>query len=111
MANSHRDPSKEQFWREVLARQASSGLNVRAFCRREQLKENSFYAWRRTIAQRDAASNSPPAFVSATINGEAKRSEPLVLALASGLQLRLPQTTPVERIAKLVRALQSQPES
>ncbi len=111
MANTKRNPSKEQFWRDVLARYASSGLNVREFCHREQLKENSFYAWRRTITDRDQAGSSPPAFVSATINGEAKGGEPLVLGLAGGLQLRLPQTTSADRVAELVRALKSQSAS
>ena len=31
MANTQRDPVREQYWREVLARQARSGLNVRSF--------------------------------------------------------------------------------
>ena len=52
MASRQRDAVKNRFWREVLARQASSGLSGRAFCRQEQLAESAFYAWRRTIALR-----------------------------------------------------------
>jgi hypothetical protein len=48
-----RDLAKEAGWREVFARFAASGLAVREFCRREQLVEPTFYAWRRTIAERD----------------------------------------------------------
>ena len=44
MANKRRDAGKERFWREVLKRQAASGLSVRAFCRRESLTESAFYA-------------------------------------------------------------------
>ena len=37
MAKGGWDTAKEQFWRESVARQASSGLNVRAFCQQEQI--------------------------------------------------------------------------
>ena len=109
MANKQRDPAKEALWRKRLQRFASSGLSIREFCKREDVTESAFYAWRRTIGERDGAGNSEPAFVPAVINGEAQHDEPLVLALTSGLELRVPPATPVERVAKLVRALQSQP--
>jgi len=54
MANHERDAAKERFWRDVLKRQAKSGLSVRAFCQRERLTESAFYAWRRTVAERNA---------------------------------------------------------
>src|SRR2546421_11839436 len=38
----------------VLKRQRAVELTVRAFCRQEQVSEASFYAWRRTILERDA---------------------------------------------------------
>jgi transposase len=53
MANKRRDAEKETFWREVVQRHAASGVSVRAFCREQQLIESAFYAWRRTIAERD----------------------------------------------------------
>jgi len=31
-----------------------SGLSVRAFCEQQDLSQPSFYAWRRTLAERDA---------------------------------------------------------
>ena len=58
---------KEALWREVLRDFAASGQSVRAFCRQQQVSEPSFYAWRRAIARRDAASeaagSAEPAFV------------------------------------------------
>jgi transposase-like protein len=111
MAASKRDPAKEALWRKTLKRFSASGLSVREFCKREQVTESAFYAWRRTIGERDGAGNSEPAFVPAVINGEAQHNEPLVLALASGLELHVPPATPAERVAELVRALQSQPEA
>ena len=36
----------ETEWRDRIARQASSGKNVAAFCRSEGVTESSFYGWR-----------------------------------------------------------------
>ncbi len=54
MAHKQRDAGKEQFWRDAFKRQAAGDLSVRAFCRRELLTESAFYAWRRTVAERNA---------------------------------------------------------
>jgi hypothetical protein len=78
-----RDLSKEQFWRRMLRRQQRSGLSVRAFCRQHNLSQPSFYAWRRTIAQRDA---QLPAFVPLEILPEPL---PLPTAAATGCGLEL----------------------
>ena len=53
MAKSKRSAEKESFWRLVLEEFGESGLSVRAFCRQEGLSEPSFYAWRRTLQERD----------------------------------------------------------
>lgn len=55
MANSKRSAEKEAFWRMAIEEQASSGLSVREFCRREGIAEASFYAWRREIRRRDGS--------------------------------------------------------
>ena len=39
-------------WREILTRQASSGLSVREFCATERVSQPSFYAWRRKFRER-----------------------------------------------------------
>jgi transposase len=56
MANHQRDRAKERFWRQMLRRWQRSGLSVRDFCARHQLSEANFYAWRRTLAQREPRS-------------------------------------------------------
>lgn len=48
-----RDPNRESYWRECLRRQSRSGLTVSGFCKREALKESTFYFWRREIRHRD----------------------------------------------------------
>lgn len=50
-----RDPHKERFWRRMLRQWQRSGLSVRDFCLQHGLSLHSFYAWRRTLAQRDTA--------------------------------------------------------
>jgi transposase len=47
--------SKEQFWRRMMRLWRSSGLSVRAFCEAQGFSQPSFYVWRRTLAERDAA--------------------------------------------------------
>lgn len=52
-AHGHRDPYKEQHWRETLARQKSSGLSKAQFCVNEGIKPSAFSNWERTIRDRD----------------------------------------------------------
>ena len=50
-----RNPEKERYWREIVVRYERSGMKVRAFCEREQIKEHQFFAWRRKLKRRDTA--------------------------------------------------------
>lgn len=47
-------------WRELVGRQAESGLSVQAFCRREGLNAWTFYGWRSRLGA-GAAAEGPPA--------------------------------------------------
>ena len=112
MANKcagRRDVAKEQYWREVVQRQAMSGQSVRTFCAHESLDENAFYSWRRTIRQRDAPakpSKPPAAFVPAVLSGPAAGESWLVIELACGRALRVPESISAPRLAELVAALE-----
>lgn len=53
MAKRAKDLEKEEYWRLVVEEFEKSGLTVRQFCRREKLREPSFYAWRRELRRRD----------------------------------------------------------
>ena len=110
MANSQRDPQRERFWRETIGRQAASDLNVREFCRREQLAETSFFAWRRTIRQRDGEHqpSEQPAFVPAVVTSTSPGDTSIILELASGRALKLPESISAARLAELVHALEAQ---
>jgi transposase len=112
MANKcagRRDGVKEQYWREVVERQAASGHSVRAFCSEQGLNENSFYAWRQTIRQRDGVakrSPKPAEFVPAVIRDSAPRESWLVIELPFGRALRVPESIPTQRLAELIAAVE-----
>jgi Transposase len=48
--------SKEVCWRRWLKLQASSGLNIREFCRQHNLGERAFYRWRKELLNQKEAS-------------------------------------------------------
>lgn len=128
MANTHRNPDLEARWRAAVARQCDSGLTISAFCRRERLGESSFYAWRRTLSERDAgqpARDEPcrdtppkkmrsdacpvpplPAFVPVALQGDEPRA--IVIELRGGRALRLPESIPTGRLVELVHALEAE---
>lgn len=92
-AGRSRDPGKERFWRSHLERWLVSGLSIRAYCRRHQLAEPSFFCWRRTLAQRDAdackqPASGPLAFVPLHITPEpAVATSSLEVVLGNGRRL------------------------
>lgn len=45
-------------WRELVTRQARSGLSVQAFCRQERLNAWSFYGWRSRLRERTAVAET-----------------------------------------------------
>ena len=118
-----RDPKREAFWRNALARQRKSGLNVRQWCARERLPETAFYFWRRTIGQRDRDAaraavpvrqcspqairrRSPrPMFVPVTVAMPGPE-HPIVIRLRGGRVMRLPVGMDARRVAELVHAIE-----
>lgn len=120
MANKMRDAAKERYWRDVLKQAAASDLSVRAFCRHERLAESAFYAWRRTIAQRDRElaqrpgvrrrAPSTPSFLPLRVTDRATSRASITIELAGGRLLRLPEPISVEWVAELVHALEARAE-
>ena len=89
-----RDWRREQQWRQWIQRWQRSGLSVSAFCDRHGLASPSFYAWRRTLAQRDVeAVRFAPVQVAAdehaTENTRADSGKGLELVLPTGQFLRI----------------------
>jgi transposase len=131
MANHGRDAKRETRWRGVLKRYAASGLTIRAFCQRERLAESAFFAWRRTIAQRDAEArpqaglttasrrrggrSQRPAFLPVLLADNHGHGQAIVIELApprragSVRVLRVPESIAAERLVELVQALEGGP--
>ena len=51
-SRNQRDVEKERYWRQVVGDAARSGLSIREFCRRHDLKESQFHWWQRTLKNR-----------------------------------------------------------
>jgi hypothetical protein len=69
METKQRDPRRERLWRETISAWQASGLSARQYCIRHELKEASFYYWRREIQRRDArrVPSQSPEFVPVTV--------------------------------------------
>ena len=86
----------EAEWRSLASRFKTSGLGVRAFCRREAVSAASFYRWRRLLSDErgsDVGRGRVPAFVDlGALNSAAPTARPridLTLDLGDGLILHL----------------------
>ena len=55
-----RNAQKEAYWRDIVERQARSGLSVRRFCAERDVSEASFYGWRKKLARRDQEKVATP---------------------------------------------------
>jgi len=108
-----RDPRKEQHWRDLITRWQRSGLSVRAFCHRQRLAVPSFYAWRRTLRQRDGRAQPAPApvtFLPVQVRNDATDPPaPLELVLAHGRCLRIPPGFDPAHLRALLLALEDAP--
>jgi transposase-like protein len=114
MAANQRNLAREAHWRDILKRHAASKLSIRAFCKQEGIREPNFYAWRRTIRERDSQTvrgdveaNVPP-FVPLNVTQNLAFSEPSTISIElEQCIVRLDASTSAVRIAELVRALES----
>jgi|SRR5438445_9837142 len=113
MPGKPRDPRKERFWRDTLARWQASGLSIRAFCRRHHLAEASFHGWRRTLAQRQPPpARQPPAtppvtFVPLHVQHDIPTQDAaLELVCRHGRLLRIPADYPVAHLRAVLAVLE-----
>ncbi len=104
-----RSEEREAFWREQVRTHAASGLSVRRFCEANGLSEASFYAWRRTLQQRDQPATTTPQFVPLMLSPVVKSDTHITIELRGGRVLRLPGTMATERLIALLRGLYACP--
>ena len=99
-----RDPRKEQHWRRLIQLWKNSGLSVRAFCARHHLTQPSFYAWRRELQQRDAATAFVP--VQVVTDDQPTSSTPIEILLAGGRSVRITPGFDPATLRQLLEVLQ-----
>lgn len=46
--------AKENFWRQILARQKASGKSQKKFCHEEEINHHNFQSWKQILRSRDA---------------------------------------------------------
>lgn len=109
---------RERFWRELLARQAASGLSVRQFCGREGVSEPSFYQWRKRLSatpqtkhkvatKGERSASLPPAdalFLPLGLLGGSARSE-LEIVHPAGCRVRVVGEVNVASLTRVLEAL------
>jgi transposase-like protein len=105
-----RDAQKERFWRQAIRRWLRSGLTARAFCLEHGLAEANLYAWRRTLAARDAQT-VPFAEVQVLADeADSKTAQAantaLELVLANGRVLRIGASFEADTLRRLLPLLE-----
>lgn len=100
-----RSEEKEQFWRQIVDAHAGSGLSVRRYCSDRGVSEQSFFAWRKELARRDAAAKEKHARSASTNQslgpmrfaqlqiaaGELAGGACLEIVLPTGVRVRVPR--------------------
>jgi hypothetical protein len=102
-----RDPHKEQHWRRLIQLWKNSGLTVRVFCARHHISQPSFYAWRRELQQRDAATTFVP--VRVVTDDQPAPSTPIEILLAGGRSVRITPGFDPGTLRQLLEVLQEAP--
>jgi transposase len=97
---------KEQYWRDVIRRRERSKQTVRAFCEDHGLSEQSFYGWKRTIAERDERSNMP-AFL--PVHVASAPAAMLEVMSGSGRVVRVPPGFDADTLRRLLAVLEEGP--
>jgi transposase len=93
-------------WAERLARFDSSGMTVLGFCRAEAIAAQSFYYWKRKLAD---PSTVPPATVPDFLPVRLASSAPVELVLPGGATLRLSPGCDLAFVRSLIDALAGAP--
>jgi hypothetical protein len=123
-----RNGEKERFWRQVVEGHAGSGLSVRQYCTDRGVSEPSFFAWRRELAQRDAAANKParsppqrsaralsqrpalPGFAQLQIApSEPASGLSIEIVLPTGIRIRVPRGACQDTLSNILGALERRP--
>lgn len=121
---------REQFWRDLIERQPTSGISIVRFCKQAGVSANSFFVWKRRLrSQNGQAHRGRPTsrsrtrpFASSTRSNDGATASPLVpvrliadparhhappieVEWPNGLVLRVPAGCDPHALRDLTRAL------
>jgi transposase-like protein len=104
--------SKQTRWLNLVQRWQRSTITVREFCRRQQISEPSFYAWRAVLRKRGlldearhVANASTPAFLKLTVESQPLPSSAVELVVGNRV-LRVWSGFDAAMLLELVRLLE-----
>jgi transposase-like protein len=113
MARRGEGGSKERFWRGMVARwERTRGQSIRAFCGEHGLSEASFYAWRRTVAERDrlaAREDQLPTFVPLRVAPAAAPASAGLEVVVGSEVVRVPPDFDAAALRRLLTVLREGP--
>jgi transposase-like protein len=98
---------RRRFWRDLIERQLTSGLNITQFCAQAGVSQNSFYVWKRRLRatappsgrkrrrlsqQKELATASAlvPVRLIPDLDLSRSATQPIEIAWPSGVVLRIP---------------------
>lgn len=108
MARQSERSEKEGYWRGVIQRWGRSKQTVRAFCGEHGLSEQSFYWWKRTIAERDERADGP-AFVPVRVSPATAAAPTLEVVVGPGRVVRVPTGFDADTLRRLLTILEEGP--
>jgi len=109
MAKQSKIQSKKR-WRGFVRAWKRSGLKASAFCRKNRIGLQSFYAWRRRLAGPKAAKTlGRQSFLPVqVVTSPGENQVVMELVLKNGRVLRLYREMPVETVAAMAQALEAE---
>ena len=113
MGRAKVDVEKERYWRKAIREAARSGLSIREFCRRHELKESQFHWWQRRLrASGPSGAKDKPtgerAASFALVSEEAGAVEAgLELVLADGRRLRIGRGVDEETLRRVLGVVET----
>ena len=80
---------REQFWRDLIARQQRGEQSIAAFCRTHGVSQPSFFSWRKRLRLHRAAPRSPFVPVQIDLTSPLAHAAPIEIVLRSGACVRV----------------------
>ena len=102
MENPAKTGSRNEYWKEIVARHERSGMDVRTYCEQQGICEQSFYTWRKRLRQQQ-----PVSFALVRTAQPKPSAEPLELILVTGERIRITAGVEVSTLRTVLEALRT----